>query len=159
MSSRVRARGFSLIELMVVMAIGGVILAFSMPSINRYLNRARLRDNTNRMMNEMRLARQKFVGLDNYIAVFNDAAFWDAMARTFTLLAISLPVQIALGLGIALLLHKPGLGFLKTLTRLSLVIPMSSSPLLGICSVCRGQKQIYWRSKPTVAMCGWYIHP
>jgi multiple sugar transport system permease protein len=77
--------------------------------------------------NLMRLARQKFVGLDNYVAVFNDAAFWDAMGRTFTLLAISLPVQIALGLGIALLLHKPGLGFLKTLTRLSLVIPMAAT--------------------------------
>jgi multiple sugar transport system permease protein len=37
------------------------------------------------------------------------------------------PIQIALGLGIALLLHRPGLGFFKTLTRLSLILPMATT--------------------------------
>ena len=77
--------------------------------------------------NLTQMARVRFIGLENYADVLTDEDFWGAMGRTFTLLAIALPVQIALGLGIALLLHKPGLGFLKTLTRLSLVVPMATT--------------------------------
>ena len=73
------------------------------------------------------LARQKFIGLENYATVLTDGAFWQAMGRTFTLLGIALPIQIAFGLAIALILHKPGLTFLKTLTRLSLVVPMATT--------------------------------
>jgi len=68
-----------------------------------------------------------FIGFDNYKTVLTDEVFWEATGRTFYLLAISLPIQIAIGLGIALLLHKPGLNLLKTLTRLSLVIPMATT--------------------------------
>lgn len=70
---------------------------------------------------------QEFVGLENYATVLTDEVFWQAMARTATLFFISVPVQIALGLGIALLLHRPGLGLFKTLTRLSLVLPMATT--------------------------------
>ena len=73
------------------------------------------------------LAREKFIGLENYATVLTDGAFWQAMGRTFTLLGIALPIQIAFGLAIALILHKPGLTFLKTLTRLSLVVPMATT--------------------------------
>ncbi len=69
----------------------------------------------------------RFIGLENYANVLTDEAFWAAMGRTFTLLGIALPVQIALGLGIALLLSQPGVGFLRTLTRLSLVVPMATT--------------------------------
>ncbi len=77
--------------------------------------------------NLTRMNRIRFIGLDNYTSVLGDEAFWGAMGRTFALLAISLPVQLALGLGIALLLHKPGLTFLKTLARLGLVVPMATT--------------------------------
>ncbi|MCT8999429.1 carbohydrate ABC transporter permease [Chelativorans intermedius] len=77
--------------------------------------------------NLTKLANMRFIGLGNYAAVFTDPVFWQAMGRTFTMLVIALPVQIALGMGIALLLHQPGLGFLKTLARLSLVIPMATT--------------------------------
>jgi len=70
---------------------------------------------------------QEFVGLENYANVLTDEVFWQAMGRTATLFFISVPVQIALGLGIALLLNRPGLGFFKTLTRLSLVLPMATT--------------------------------
>jgi multiple sugar transport system permease protein len=70
---------------------------------------------------------QEFVGLENYATVLADEVFWQAMGRTAMLFVISVPVQIALGLGIALLLHRPGLGFFKTLTRLSLVLPMATT--------------------------------
>jgi multiple sugar transport system permease protein len=73
------------------------------------------------------LQRTPFLWFDNYGTVLTDAVFWQSMGRTFLLLGIALPVQLAFGLLIALLLHKPGLTFLKTLTRLSLVIPMATT--------------------------------
>ncbi len=77
--------------------------------------------------NLTKLRHVEFIGLENYGTVLGDPVFWEAMGRTFTLLLIALPLQIALGLGIALILHRPGLGFLKTLTRLSLVLPMATT--------------------------------
>lgn len=77
--------------------------------------------------NLTKLKNVKFIGMENYATVLTDTAFWDAMGRTFLLLGISLPIQLILGLGIALLLHQPGIGFLKTLTRLSLVLPMATT--------------------------------
>ncbi|MBX2885248.1 MAG: sugar ABC transporter permease [Granulosicoccus sp.] len=77
--------------------------------------------------NLTKLKKVKFIGLENYASVLTDSAFWEAMGRTFLLLGISLPIQLAVGMGIALLLHQPGIGFLKTLTRLSLVLPMATT--------------------------------
>lgn len=77
--------------------------------------------------NLTKLKNVEFIGLENYATVMTDGVFWEAMGRTFTLLLIALPVQIIVGLGIALLLHQPGLGFLRTLTRLSLVLPMATT--------------------------------
>lgn len=77
--------------------------------------------------NLTKLRQVRFIGLDNYATVLTDATFWDAMGRTFLLLSIALPLQIGFGLGIALILHRPGLGLLKTLTRLALVLPMATT--------------------------------
>jgi multiple sugar transport system permease protein len=77
--------------------------------------------------NLTKVAQTRFVGLDNYAAVLTDPVFWQAMGRTALLFVLSVPVQIALGLGIALVLHRPGLGLFKTLTRLSLVLPMATT--------------------------------
>jgi multiple sugar transport system permease protein len=77
--------------------------------------------------NLTKAARQKFIWFENYGDVLTDATFWAAMGRTATLFFIAVPIQIALGLLIALLLHRPGLGLFKTLTRLSLVLPMATT--------------------------------
>lgn len=77
--------------------------------------------------NLTKLRRVKFIGLDNYESVLTDPVFWEAMGRTFALLGTALPLQIVFGLGIALVLHQPGLSLLKTLTRLSLVLPMATT--------------------------------
>ncbi len=73
------------------------------------------------------LKKTPFIGFENYITVLTDTAFWQAMGRTMTFLIMALPLQLVFGLLIALLLHQPGLTFLKTLTRLSLVIPMATT--------------------------------
>ena len=77
--------------------------------------------------NLTKLAQTEFVGLSNYAAVLTDGVFWQAMGRTALLFVISVPVQIAFGLVIALILHRPGLGLFKTLTRLALVLPMATT--------------------------------
>ncbi|MCA8910019.1 MAG: sugar ABC transporter permease [Rhodospirillaceae bacterium] len=68
-----------------------------------------------------------FIWFDNYADVLTDSSFQDAMIRTIGFLVTVLPIQVMLGMGIALFLHKPGVGFLKTLTRLSLVVPMATT--------------------------------
>lgn len=77
--------------------------------------------------NLTKLRRVEFIGLDNYWTVLTDEVFWQAMGRTLFLLATALPLQVALGLGMALVLHRPGLSLLKTLVRLSLVLPMATT--------------------------------
>jgi len=72
-------------------------------------------------------AQERFVGLDNYINTLTDPVFWQAIGRTATLFIIAVPIQIALGLFIALILHRPGLTLFKTLARLSLVLPMATT--------------------------------
>jgi multiple sugar transport system permease protein len=72
-----------------------------------------------------------FIGLDNYLTVLYDPSFWGALGRTFLFLVTVVPVQIALGLIIALLLHKPGLSGFKLLARLSLVIPLATAPAVA----------------------------
>ncbi len=72
-------------------------------------------------------AQERFVGLDNYATALTDLSFWQAMGRTALLFVTAVPVQIALGLTIALVLHRPGLTLFKTLTRLSLVLPMATT--------------------------------
>jgi len=77
--------------------------------------------------NLTKLKKVKFIGLENYWEVLTDGVFWQAMGRTFFLLGTALPLQIGLGLVIALVLHQPGLSVLKTLARLSLVLPMATT--------------------------------
>lgn len=77
--------------------------------------------------NLTRLNRRAYVGLENYWTVLTDSSFWEAMGRTFLLLGTSLPLQLIFGMSIALALHRPGLSLLKTLCRLSLVLPMATT--------------------------------
>lgn len=77
--------------------------------------------------NLTKLKKVKFIGLENYGTVLTDTVFWEAMGRTFFLLGTALPMQIAIGMAIALVLHQPGLSLLKTITRLGLVLPMATT--------------------------------
>jgi multiple sugar transport system permease protein len=68
-----------------------------------------------------------FVGFDNYLTVLSDRTFWDSLALTGTFYLTVMPIQLLLGIGIALMLHRPGLGLLRTLTRVSLVVPLATT--------------------------------
>jgi multiple sugar transport system permease protein len=68
-----------------------------------------------------------FVGLDNYVQVLTDPTFWETLGRTGAFFLSVMPVQIGLGLIIALMLHRPGLGLLRSVARVSLVVPLATT--------------------------------
>jgi multiple sugar transport system permease protein len=68
-----------------------------------------------------------FVGFDNYLTVLSDRTFWDSLMLTGQFYLTVMPIQILLGIGIALMLHRPGWGLLRTLTRVSLVVPLATT--------------------------------
>jgi multiple sugar transport system permease protein len=68
-----------------------------------------------------------FIGLYNYQQVLTDPTFWETLGRTANFFLVVMPFEIALGLGTALLLHRPGLGALRALARVSLVVPLATT--------------------------------
>ncbi|MEM9222901.1 MAG: sugar ABC transporter permease [Pseudomonadota bacterium] len=114
--------------------------------------------------NLTKLRNVRFIGLENYATVLTDEVFWQAMGRTMFLLGTALPLQIGLGLIIALVLHQPGLSLLKTLCRLSLVLPMATTYAVvgllgqvmfnqkfGVVNQLLGGSDINWIGDPTNA--------
>ena len=68
-----------------------------------------------------------FVWLSNYRDLLFDESFREALGRSFLFLVINLPIQLGLGLLIALMLHKPGNDLVKNIARVALVIPMATT--------------------------------
>lgn len=68
-----------------------------------------------------------FVGFDNYATVLSDDTFWASLALTTKFFLSALPFELAIGLTIALLLHTPGLGLLRAVARVSLVVPLATT--------------------------------
>jgi ABC-type sugar transport system permease subunit len=72
-----------------------------------------------------RLRRRQKRCLPPYVALLSDQSFQEALTRTLIFLVINLPIQLVLGMAIALLLHKPGNELLKKIGRISLVVPLA----------------------------------
>jgi multiple sugar transport system permease protein len=72
-------------------------------------------------------AGKPFVGLENYIAVLTDFTFWSSLGRTLLFLVTAVPIEAAIGLWAALLLHRPGLTFMRSLARVTLVVPLATT--------------------------------
>jgi len=70
----------------------------------------------------------KFVGLDNFIAVLKNARFWNSLGVTAVFALVSVPLQLVVGLGIALLLN--GLVRGRELYASILLIPMMLAPIV-----------------------------
>ena len=63
----------------------------------------------------------KFVGLENYLAIFRDDGFWDSVRFTTLFVVVSVPLEVILGLIIALLLNETFPG--RTVLRATVLIP------------------------------------
>jgi multiple sugar transport system permease protein len=68
-----------------------------------------------------------FVGLENYLKVLTDRTFWDTLGRTSRFFLTVMPIELVLGIVIALMLHRPGWGLIRSLTRVSLVVPLATT--------------------------------
>lgn len=70
-----KSTGFSLIELMVVIAIIGVLAVIGLPSYNTWVQNSRVRNGAESILNGLQLARSEAVARNTRIAfVFTDAA-------------------------------------------------------------------------------------
>jgi ABC-type sugar transport system permease subunit len=73
-----------------------------------------------------------FVGAANYVEIAADLRFWQALAHTAFFTAATVVLELALGLGLALVLHRPfrGRGLLRTAALLPWAIPTVVAGLL-----------------------------
>lgn len=60
-------------------------------------------------------SRIKFIGIENYISLFGDKDFWQALGNTGIFAAIGVPAVVLLSLAVALLLNRSGHWFFRAL--------------------------------------------
>ncbi|MGY4643531.1 carbohydrate ABC transporter permease [Cellulomonas sp. URHB0016] len=65
---------------------------------------------------------KKFVGLENYATVLTDTVFWEALAVTLVITVITVLVELLLGFGLALVMHR-AIKQLRGLLRTAILVP------------------------------------
>jgi multiple sugar transport system permease protein len=107
-----------------------------------------------------------WVGLRNYADILDDELFRTALWNTFVYTAASVPISMALGLGLAMLLNRQlrGLGFYRTAFYVPVVTSMVAismiwiqlfDPLYGVVSNALegiGIRGVDWLGDPNLAM-------
>jgi len=76
----------------------------------------------------------KWVGMQNYEAIFSDPAFWTSAQNTFMFAVISVPLKLLLALGLALLLNRVTAlsGFYRTVFYLPFLMPAVAGSIVFI---------------------------
>lgn len=77
----------------------------------------------------------KFIGLKNFQYIFTvDPTFWMSIKATFIYVIYTVPISLALGLGLALLLNKslPGIKIFRTLFYLPVILPSVAALVLWL---------------------------
>jgi multiple sugar transport system permease protein len=110
--------------------------------------------------------KMNWIGIANYQDVFDDEYFWRALVNTVVYTTTSVPLSMAIGLGLALLLNQKlkGLGIYRTVYYVPVVTSMVAvamiwvqlfDPLYGVISnglETIGLKGIDWLGDPRLAM-------
>ncbi|WP_238626230.1 carbohydrate ABC transporter permease [Aggregatilinea lenta] len=107
-----------------------------------------------------------FIGLDNFTRLADDPTFWNALENTFKLLLMTVPAEIALALGVAILLNQPLAG--RSFFRAAYFLPVVTStvaasvvwtwifqPRYGIINSTLslfGVGEIKWLTEPSLAL-------
>jgi multiple sugar transport system permease protein len=68
-----------------------------------------------------------FVGVQNYVALLGDARFLNALARTLIFTALSVTVEVALGIALALMFARQFIG--RGIARTIFLLPMVATPV------------------------------
>ena len=69
-----------------------------------------------------------FNGFDNYIETLTSSDFISSILRTFLFLIVTLPIELCLGLAIALALDQTRNAWLRRLVQILLVVPIATTP-------------------------------
>lgn len=74
----------------------------------------------------------RYIGGGNYAAMVRDELFWKSMGNTLYYVALSVPIQIAISLSVALLLNLEvkGLSVFRTLYYMPSIVPLVASTIL-----------------------------
>jgi multiple sugar transport system permease protein len=64
---------------------------------------------------------RKFVGLRNYVTVLSDGLFWQDVVTTFLITAITVAVEVVIGFGFAMVMHRAIFG--RRTVRTAILIP------------------------------------
>lgn len=72
---------------------------------------------------------KEWIGWENYRTVFDDYRFWSSMKVTGIYLLFAMPIQIALGFGIAFLINAPWKG--RGLMRALFILPLVVAPVVA----------------------------
>ena len=81
-------------------------------------------------LRQLRTGEMPFAGLANYARLFRDDVFWLALQHTIIFVAISVALELVLGLGIALVIDDERAG-LSRVTRLLLLVPWGVPPVVN----------------------------
>lgn len=108
----------------------------------------------------------EWVGLDNYIKLVSDPVFWQSLANTIVFTIVTVPIVMAGGLGLAVLLNSvlPARGVFRTMIVLPMVISGVASGMIAVIIfyqtngiinkvlVAMGLSPVAWQSEGVPAM-------
>lgn len=78
--------------------------------------------------NMTEIGEKQFIGLDNYIRMFTETRFWQALGRTLIFVILSVGISYLLGLTVAVLLNKVDIA--RNVYRIIFLIPMIIAPTI-----------------------------
>jgi multiple sugar transport system permease protein len=79
---------------------------------------------------ELRTGEMPFVGLENFVALANDAVFHLSLQQTFVFVSLSVALEILLGVGIALIINEQGVR-ISAITRVLILLPWAVPPIVN----------------------------
>ena len=108
----------------------------------------------------------EWVWLDNYVHMVTDPVFWRSLGNTVVFTLVTVPIDMALGLGLAVLLNSviPARGIWRTIIVLPMVISGVASGMIAVILFYQsnglinklleaaGLTPIAWQSEPVPAM-------
>jgi multiple sugar transport system permease protein len=105
----------------------------------------------------------RFVGLSNFLYMLHDSRFWNALANTAYFTAVSVALELVLGLALALGLRRafPGRGLVRTALLVPWVVPTvvaskmwawMLAPEVGLVNRLLGRPDIDWLGSPALAI-------
>ena len=75
---------------------------------------------------------QPFVGLENYIDIFQDSLFWASVYRTVYFMVVSIAFELVIGIAVALLLNQEfkGRGLLRAIILIPWALPITIDAIM-----------------------------